>query len=483
MGADRSGYSWRLIRHELADVVGPAHISQEADALRDQAADWSWMAQLHRLHGLPLPTADIVVWPASALEVAQVVRVASDHRVPVVPRGGGSGTQGGTFALHGGIALDLTRMDRVLEVDTRSLTVHAQAGITGPALERQLVPHGLTLAHYPGSYHFGATLGGFLAARGSGVASTKYGKPEDMVLQVEVAVPPGRLVSTLPVPSHASGPGLLQLMVGAEGTLGVLTSATMRVDPVPEVRRFASFAFADVFAGLEAGRRVMTQRWRPAVMRLYDHADRSKLNDILGTDLEGSLLLVVCDGDQRLADLELEAITGICVGQGGHDLGPVPARTWWDGKYEPYAKGKAPEPPTIFGTTDTVCTYDKIADLYRAKKKTIEEGFAEHGARYTAHFSHWYPWGTMVYDRFYVDDPPQDPAAALELHDQLWDAAVRTSLANGGVINEHHGVGVKLGRFMREQHADFWPYLLGIKATLDPDGIMNPGKLGFGPPR
>lgn len=478
-----SSYVWHAIRHELADVVGAEHVSQDPDMLRSQAADWSWMAQLHTLHDLPLPTADVVVWPGSADQVADVVRIASEHRVPVVPRGGGSGTQGGTFALYGGIALDLTRMDRVLEVDTNSLTVRAEAGITGPALEKHLDVHGLTLAHYPGSYHFGATLGGFLAARGSGVASTKYGKPEDMVLQVEAALPPGRLVSTLPVPSHASGPGLLPLLVGAEGTLGVLTSATMRVDPVPETRRFAAFTFDDVFDGLEAGRRIMVQRWRPTVMRLYDRADRSKLNDILGTDLDGSLLLVVCDGDPRLADLEVEAISQICLDQGADELGPTPARTWWDGKYEPYAKGKAPEPPTIFGTTDTVCTFDKIADLYRAKKRTIEEGFSEHGARYTAHFSHWFPWGTMVYDRFYVDEPPTDPTAALELHDRLWDAAVRTSLRCGGVINEHHGVGVKLGRFMREQYADLWPYLLDIKAALDPNGIMNPGKLGFGPPR
>ncbi|MBW3603543.1 MAG: hypothetical protein KY460_01320 [Actinobacteria bacterium] len=134
-----------------------------------------------------------------------------------------------------------------------------------------------------------------------------------------------------------------------------------------------------------------------------------------------------------------------------------------------------PRPMTLFTGQWADMPLEELAE------KAAE--FAEHGARYTAHFSHWLPWGTMVYDRFYVDHPPKEPIAALELHDRLWDAAVRTSLANGGVINEHHGVGVKLGRFMREQYADFWPYLLEIKAAIDPDGIMNPGKLGFGPPR
>jgi len=479
----KGSYLRHNLHHELVDAVGAAHVADDAAALEAQAADWSWMSQFFRLNGLELPTADLVAAPGTAQEVADVVRIASDYGVPVVPRGGGSGTQGGTFALYGGIALDLTRLDRIVEVDERSLTATVEAGLAGPALEERLQPLGLTLAHYPGSFHFGATIGGYLAARGSGVASTKYGKPEDMVLSVEAALPPGQLVSTLPVPSHAAGPGLLQLLVGSEGTLGVITSATLRLDPEPETRRFLAFSFDTVFDGLEAGRRIMTGRWRPAVMRLYDEADRERLSRILGLEIDGALLVVVCDGDPRLADLEAEVITEICTGRGARDLGPSPAEVWWDGKYEPYAKGKAPEPPTIFGTTDTVCTFDRIADLYRAKKRTVEEGFAQHGARYTAHFSHWFPWGVMVYDRFYVDHPPEDPAAALELHDTLWDAAVRTSLASGGVINEHHGVGVKLGRFMREQYGPMWPYLRRIKEALDPDGIMNPGKLGFGPPR
>jgi len=472
-----------MLQHELSDAVGAQHTSVEPSELTQQAADWSWMAQLYTLHDLELPTADVLVRPGTPDEVAAVLRIATDHRVPVIPRGGGSGTQGGTFALYGGIALDLTRMDRIVDVDETSLVVTAEAGVTGPQLVQALEPLGLAVAHEPGSFHFGATVGGWLAARGSGVRSTKYGKAEDLVLQAEVALPPGKLVSTLPVPSHATGPGLLQLLIGSEGTMGVLTSATLRIDPIPPAQAFLTYEFESVFEGLEAGRRIMTRRWRPAVMRLYDEADRFKLNEVLGLGLTGALLVVVCDGDQRLVDLEAEAITAICAETGGSFIGPDGARTWWQGKYEPYAKGKAPTPPTIFGTTDTVCTFDDMPDLYRAKRKNIEEGFAEYGAEYTAHFSHWFPWGVMVYDRFYVHEPPADPMEALELHDRMWDSAVRTSLAHGGVINEHHGVGVKLGRFMREQYGEAWPYVQAIKNAIDPDGILNPGKLGFGAPR
>ncbi|HEY6627492.1 MAG TPA: FAD-binding oxidoreductase, partial [Acidimicrobiia bacterium] len=173
MSDPRADYRIRMLLHELGDVVGAKNVSVDPGDLAAQAADWSWMSQLYRLHGIELPTADVMVRPGSSQEVADVVRIASDHRVPVVPRGGGSGTQGGTFALYGGIALDLTRMDHILEVDETSLVVNVEAGVTGPQLEEALRPLGLAVAHEPGSFHFGATVGGWLAARGSGVRSTK----------------------------------------------------------------------------------------------------------------------------------------------------------------------------------------------------------------------------------------------------------------------------------------------------------------------
>lgn len=471
-----------LVARELASVVGSEHVSTDPADLQAQAADWSWMSQYLRYKDLPLPAADVLVRPASTEEVVGVLRVASAHRVPVVPRGGGSGTQGGTFALYGGIALDLTRMNAILDVDEQSMVMTAQAGIDGAELEKELNSQGLTLPHYPGSLYSGATLGGYLAARGSGVVSTKYGKAEDMVLQVEAVTPPGRVLTTLPVPSHASGPDLLGLLVGSEGTLGVITKATMRIERLPEERRFLSFRFDDVLAGLEAGRRIMTARWRPAVMRLYDAADTAHLGRILDLELDGSLLLVMCDGDPELVAVESRAIERICTDAGGTSLGPALCEHWWEHKYEPFRVGKAPAPPMVFGTTDTVCRFADMPALYAAKRAVITEQFAHLGARYTAHFSHWFPWGVMVYDRFYVDEAPDDPAEALALHDRLWDAAVAASLAHGGVVNEHHGVGVKLGRFLRDQYGDAFRLLADVRRAFDPDGIMNPGKLGFGPP-
>jgi alkyldihydroxyacetonephosphate synthase len=136
----------------------------------------------------------------------------------------------------------------------------------------------------------------------------------------------------------------------------------------------------------------------------------------------------------------------------------------------------------LYGTFDTVARFRDVPAIYMAKKARIETEFAEYGARYSAHFSHWFDWGTMIYDRFYIDNVPEDPAKALELHDRVWEAGVEESLRHGGTVNEHHGIGLKLGRFMRPQLGTMFDLIKEMRRAWDPQGIMNPGKLGFGPP-
>lgn len=478
-----ANYLRGVVSRELTAALGGGHVAEDPAARSAAAADWSWQSKFIAYKGLEQPSPDFVVHPGSTADVERVVQIASDFGLPVIPRGGGTGTQGGTLAPYGGIALDLGRMDRVIEIDEESLVVTCEAGIDGPTLEAALNERGFTLAHYPGSYNMGASIGGFIAARGSGVVSTKYGKAENQVLQVEAVLPPGKAVETLRVPSHAAGPDLLQVLVGSEGTFGVITRAALRIDPLPERREFLSFSFPDIFTGIEAGRRIMTSRLRPATIRLYDEADSVKLQEWVGTPFRGTLMVVMCDGAPELVDYETRAITELALQAGGADQGSEVGRIWWEGKYEPYAKGKLPQPPLMYGTFDQVARFADLPAIYRAKKQVVEERFAEYGARYTAHLSHWYDWGSMLYDRFYVDNPPEDPAEAMELHDRLWDAGIMAGMQHGAVLNDHHGIGIKLGRFMRPQLGAGFDYLKALKRAWDPDGIMNPGKLGFGPPR
>jgi alkyldihydroxyacetonephosphate synthase len=474
------GLEYDMVLSELADAVGEEHVSTRASDKLVYATDWSWMPQMWLDRGEEPPSPDFIVHPGSAEEIARVLQIANTYRVPVVTWGGGSGTQGGAIPIFGGIVLDVKRLDKILNISEQSLTVTAQAGVIGEVLEYALNEHGLTMPNYAASANC-ATLGGYIAARGSGVISTKYGKVEDLVMSMQVVLPDGTIIRTPPVPKHASGPaGFPNLFIGSEGTLGVITEATFQIERLPETRLFRGLLFEDLHNALEAGRQIMLSRLQPTVLRLYDEASTvSLVKRVLNLDLKGAFLNVIFDGFEDIATPQFKRALKICADLGGRDLGEHSAQEWWEHRYDFYYPPLGLALPKMYGTLETVATFDNIEKLYWAKKKAIEEGFAEWHTHYIAHFSHWFPWGVMVYDRFIIDQPPQDAHEALRLHNKIWNVALRTSLANGGVLNEHHGVGLKLGRMMREQYGAAFPMLEAIKRAFDPRGIMNPGKQGF----
>ena len=468
-----------MILSQLADIVGREEVSTAQPDRLVYAIDHYWLPEMWVDRGLKPVLPDFVVRPQTPEQVSRLLQLANMHRIPVTPWGGGSGSQGGALPLWGGILLDTKRLNRILEVDEQSLTLTAQAGVNGQQLEWAANQKGLTVGHYPASQR-ASTLGGWLGPRGSGTLSTKYGKAEDMALSLQVVLPTGEIIRTLPTPSHATGPSLLQLFVGSEGTLGVITEATLRADPLPEERRFRSFLFEDLATGLEAGRRIMTARLRPMVMRLYDEVSTIKqVKRVLGLSVEGAYMVLGFDGFKEFVDLEEAKVRQICADLKATDLGAEAGWTWWNHRYDFYFPPRLKSLPRLYGTTDTVATFKNIRQIYDAKKQVIEEKYREWNAYYLAHFSHWYPWGVMVYDQFFVDKPPDDPEQAFLLHNQIWADAARASIANGGVLNEHHGIGMKLGWLMPEQYGPAWPAMQKIKDALDPNGIMNPGKLGF----
>jgi alkyldihydroxyacetonephosphate synthase len=475
-----SDFLFSLIKNELADIVGEDDITYRKAERIAYSMDSFLVTHKWLDGGLEPPLPDWIVQPESTEEVSQILKLASRHRIPVIPFGGGSGSQGGTTPLYGGIFVDMKKMNRILCIDETSLTVFAETGINGQRLEWALNKKGLTLGHYPAS-EYCATLGGYISARGAGTLSTKYGKAEEIVLTIEVVLPSGEIIKTLPVPRHACGPDLLQLFVGSEGTLGIITKAKMRLDPLPEIRSWRGYLFKDVKAGLDAGRQIMTRRVRPAVMRLYDENSTNRVvNKVLGFNLAGSCLVVGCDGEKDFVNLEMAKIKEICDTLEGRDLGPELGEHWWKHRYDFYFPGMGPTMlPGMAGTFETTTTFDRIYGLYLAKKNMIENEFKDWGAIYLAHFSHWFPWGVMVYDRFVIQKPPQDPHEYLQLHTEIWARAARTNIQYGGTLNDHHGIGIKLGWLMPEMYGGAFAVLQGIKNSIDPLGIMNPGKLGF----
>ncbi|HZV01324.1 MAG TPA: FAD-binding oxidoreductase, partial [Planctomycetota bacterium] len=222
--------------------------------------------------GAPFTSPQVVVRPRSTLEVSKVVKLANELVLPIVPWGAGSGVCGGTVAVRGGIALDLKGLDRIVRIDSRSLLVETQPGVNGQHLEDALAAQGLTLGHFPSSIYC-STVGGWLAARGAGQLSTKYGKIEDRVLSLEVVLPTGEVIETCTTPRAAMGPDWNQLFVGSEGTLGIITRAVLGAREAPALRRFRSYDFKGVKPALEAIRSTLRRGARPAAVRLYDELD------------------------------------------------------------------------------------------------------------------------------------------------------------------------------------------------------------------
>src|SRR5688572_19299668 len=313
----------------LAAVLGVDAVLTEDAQLDAYTADTYWPAIHARAAGTPLGRPDVVVVPRREEDVASILRIASDHRVPVVAWGGGSGTQGGAVPVNGGLVVDLRGLDTIVEIDDVSMTVTAQAGVNGNVLERALNERGLMLPHYPASSEW-ATVGGYVAARGSGVLSTRYGKIEDLVLGLRVALPDGTLFDSVPAPRHAVGPDLTQLFIGSEGTLGIITRATLEVVPLPAERSFVTLHFPSVEAGVTAFRTALARGNRPSVIRMYDEeGTRRTLSPVLGVPLDGVMAIVVFEGgESRLVAAERAATIELARSEGARELDPALAETW-----------------------------------------------------------------------------------------------------------------------------------------------------------
>lgn len=475
---ERSEFLHAMILTELEDAVGKENCSVKEIDKVTHSVDYYWLSRMWADRGRMMPQADFVVAPGNAQETSKVLKIANYYKIPVTTWGGGGGTQGGAIPVAGGIVLDTKRMNQIYEVNTDAMYIECGTGAIYKHIEWAANEVGKATMHYPSSLTC-STVGGFLAHRGIGVVSTKYGKIDDMVLQMEVVLPNGDIIYTSPAPKHAAGPDLNQIFIGSEGTLGVITKAQIRIYDQPEVRRFRGFLFKDMSGAFQAARELL-QKFKPSVMRLYDPAETASLiKKIVGVEREGAFMNVAYEGVKELVDVEEKILLDTFARYGAEDMGSEYGEKWWKEKITFFYPGHMMDIPQMFGTMDTIAPYGKIEEIYWAMKEAIETKFPQ--AKFIAHFSHWYEWGAMVYDRFIVDgkDVPADPVEALRLHQEIWTTGVRTALAHGGVVNDHHGVGIKLGRLMKEQYGPAMQVFEGIKRELDPNGIMNPFKLGL----
>ncbi len=503
---------------KLEDLCGSGYVSTSEPARIAYARDmWPRSLIRQRFGSIDSPPG-AVVWPGDEEQVAGVVRLAGKAGVPVIPFGAGSGVCGGTLPLHGGIVMDLKRLDRILGLEEKDHLLEVQAGVVGEVLERELNRRGWTLGHFPSSIYC-STVGGWLAGRSAGQCSSRYGKIEDMCRSLRWVDAAGELQCTPFLPPGYAPWSLDPLLLGSEGTLGVITAAGLVIRPLPAARWYRGYRLPDVQAGIRAMRLMLRQGLRPAVLRLYDEFDTMIartgsagdlpehqvtegllgelggwvsgsvkvlfeksikrvlqapriLNKVADMLPGGCLMVVVHEGEPEELDL-VGALTGsICEGKGADDLGEGPARYWWEHRYSvSYKQSPIFAAGAFVDTMEVAATWDRLPGLYRAVKQALARL-----AFVMAHFSHAYREGGSIYFTFAA--AARDDAAAAALYDRIWDAAQAAVLAEGAVVSHHHGVGLSKARYLVRQLGEANALAAAVKRAFDPDGVLNPGKLG-----
>jgi alkyldihydroxyacetonephosphate synthase len=380
------------------------------------------------------------------------------------------------------VSLDLCGVSGLADVDDDSLVADIRAGTFGPDVEAGLRQRRLTLGHWPQSMDL-STVGGWLACRGAGQYSNRYGKIEDMVTGLEVVLADGRTVRTGGHgPRAATGPDLTQLFVGSEGTLGVITEGRFRIHPVPEgeARRVVGFGrFED---GLDACRRILRRGAQPAVLRLYDATESERNFDQAATNV----LVVLEEADPAMVDGTMAVVDAEC--RGAHALDVALVDRWLGHRNDVSALAPLWRGGIVVDTVEVAARWRALPGLYRGVLDAV--GRVEGTLVASSHQSHAYPDGACLYFTF-AGRPPDDPgpggagAWAEAYYRTAWDAATIATREAGGAISHHHGIGLNRSRYLADALGPAHDVLVEVKAALDPRGILNPGKLGlpspFGP--
>jgi alkyldihydroxyacetonephosphate synthase len=484
------------VRERLAAVVGAEHVRDDRLARVLHAAGKSYPDLVRQRAGDCEGAPDAIVFPGGHEEVLALLEACAAAGVAVVPFGGGTSVVGGVEPLRDGfaavIALDLGRLDRVAGIDETSLTALLEAGLSGPEAESQLGAHGLTLGHFPQSFEY-VTIGGCVATRSAGQASTGYGRIDELVLGVRCVAPVGE-IDLRPLPASAAGPQLRELLVGSEGTLGVITQAALKVRPAPEAKRFEGWFFRDFAAGAEAFRTLEQHEAAPDVARLSDEEEtRLSLALAGGEGLKaragaaylrlrgyegGCLAIFGWEGDADDVDRRAARTGALARRGGGLSLGRSPGEAWAAARFAgPYLRDDMLGLGVMVETLETATQWSGLLDLHAAVGAALREAL---GARGTpplvmCHVSHLYPSGASLYFTFLAR---QEAGAEIE----QWRAAKRAAsdaiATQGATITHHHAVGRDHVPWMEAEIGQLGlEALRAVKRELDPAGIMNPGKL------
>jgi D-lactate dehydrogenase (cytochrome) len=438
------------------------------DRVRDGASERDLHGEDLSFHAPRRP--DLVVYPLSTDEVSRVMAIANEQRMPVTPFGVGTSLEGHVIPSQGGISLDLSRLDRILDVSPGNLRATAQAGVTRLALTRAAGEHGLFFSVDPGA---DATLGGMAATNAAGTTTVRYGKMRANVLALEAVLADGRVIRTGSRAAKTSaGYDLTGLLVGSEGTLAVITELTVRLHAIQEHAVALRIAFPDVEAACRTAAGIVAAGAGVTRIELLDAWIVSAVNAYAGTSYpEGPCLFVEATGSAQVVTADLELVQEIALTEGATNVtlerDPDARARLWKARHDVAHAAAAMLPGTKERATDVCVPLTELAAAVRFARAGIDRlglnaGILGHAGDGNVHVS------IQV-----------DPGNADEMRrsDELVNAVVDDALARGGTCTGEHGIGRgKIGALER-QHGDVIPLMLAIKASFDPNGIMNPGKV------
>jgi len=441
---------------------------------------------------------DAVVYPQNEQQIVKILQLAAKKKWAIIPFGGGTSVVGGVEALRqkqkASIALDLMRLNRVIDLSTTDQLVRTQAGIYGPELEKEIQARGFTVSHFPQSFEY-STVGGWIAARGSGQQSGKYGKIEDMVYSARIVTPTGIFESDA-VPAASTGPDLCSLLIGSEGTMGVITEATLRVHELPERRSYRAFLFPRFEDGVAVLQAATRAAWpETAMLRLSDpeesrllgllsrlrhsQSTKGRIKQAMQDQLlrlrglrEHVILIVGLEGKQRDVTFTTRKIQRLARVHRGMDAGTAAGNSWLKGRFNlPYLRNHLIPAGIGVDTFETAVAYSRLFELrenvYRTFQKTCKQG------RIMSHLSHTYPDGVCIYFTIFFA-LEKDPVKQWHRLKEAVSGAVTES---GGNISHHHGIGLDHKSWFQKTNPTACSWIGQFKADLDPAGIMNPGKL------
>ncbi len=472
--ADTDGVSQKVI-DSLREQIGEPKVLTGDEVLDERRHDYWVLSHLQSWREESLPRPGVVVRPESVSDVQAVVRTAAATNTPLVPFGLGSGVCGGIRPDPSVVLVDLSAMNQIREIDETNLLASFDAGVQGLVAEDAVAERGLTIGHWPQSIAI-STVGGWVSTRAAGQFSTAYGSIEDIVYSVEVVLPNGERVQLGKAPRAAAGPDLRHLLLGAEGTMGIVTGVTLSLRRQPERRAYSAYYTPSLSAGFEAQREIVQSDWFPPVMRQYDAMEVVRnFNDLTqGTANERGLLLMVHEGPSTRVAAELEAIDTIASGFG---LEPAPDEVgphWMEHRNHVPSWSQLFERNLVADTIEVSAPWSRIEAVYEAATASLRELDAIVIA--SAHSSHVYRTGINLYFTFVARH--EDSADMEATYLDCWHRVMEATARCGGGVAHHHGAGrLRKSYLVHDLGVTGVSLLRSIKDALDPQGIMNPGNL------